>query len=67
MAVSAGSAVAAVKIATRCERAYWVLRRVFGVIPRFGDNAQVRWFDQSLDTAKWGARLFNRSASSIVA
>jgi hypothetical protein len=35
VAVSAGSAVAAVNIATRCERAYWVLRRVFGVIPRF--------------------------------
>lgn len=35
VAVSARSAVAAVRIATRCERAYWVLRRVFGVIPRF--------------------------------
>ncbi len=35
VAVSAKSAVAAVRIATRCERAYWVLRRVFGVIPRF--------------------------------
>jgi hypothetical protein len=31
------------------------------------DAAQVRWFDQSLDTAQWGARLFNPSASSIVA
>lgn len=35
VAVSTGSAVAAVNIATRCERAYWELRRIFGVIPRF--------------------------------
>lgn len=38
------------------------------LVSRYGaDAAQVRWFDQSLDTAKWGTRLFNRSASSIVA
>jgi hypothetical protein len=35
VAVSPRTAVAAVRIATRCERAYWVLRRIFGVVPRF--------------------------------
>ncbi len=35
VAVSPRTAVAAVRIATRCERAYWVLRRILGVVPRF--------------------------------